>query len=79
VSVVSRDTKRPFAKTGSGQKQGTSNSVRTTRGFSSSFFFSSCFSFLRRVLRRSAVAMGGLRLALEKLRRPPRPHQQAEV
>jgi hypothetical protein len=27
----------------------------------------------------SAVAMGGLRPALEELRRPPRPHQQAEV
>eukprot|EP01046_Picozoa_sp_COSAG06_P013148 COSAG06_NODE_790_length_12278_cov_52.245176_9_plen_189_part_00 len=35
--------------------------------------------FLRRVLLGSAVAMGGLRLALEKLRRPPRPHQQVEV
>jgi|EP01046_Picozoa_sp_COSAG06_P070553 hypothetical protein len=40
-----------------------------------------CFLFflLRRVLLGSAVAMGGLRLALEKLRRPSRPHQQAEV
>jgi hypothetical protein len=40
-----------------------------------------CFLFflLRRVLLGSAVAMGGLRLALEKLRRPPRPHQQVGV
>eukprot|EP01046_Picozoa_sp_COSAG06_P026289 COSAG06_NODE_2256_length_7222_cov_14.605363_3_plen_231_part_00 len=44
MSVVSLAAKRPFAKTGSGHKQGTSNSVATTRGFSSSFFFSSCFS-----------------------------------
>ena len=45
------------------------------------FFMFLCFLFflLRRVLLGSAVAMGGLRLALEKLRRPSRPHQQAEV
>eukprot|EP01046_Picozoa_sp_COSAG06_P029901 COSAG06_NODE_2808_length_6249_cov_12.456585_5_plen_109_part_00 len=43
------------------------------------FFPFFLFFLLRRVLLGSAVAMGGLRLALEKLRRPPRPHQQAEV
>jgi hypothetical protein len=37
------------------------------------------YFLLRRLLLGSAVAMGWLRLALEKLRRPPRPHQQAEV
>jgi hypothetical protein len=31
------------------------------------------------VLLESAAVEGGLRLALEKLRRPPRLHRQAEV
>jgi hypothetical protein len=37
------------------------------------------FSLAQGAARVAAVAMGGLRLALEKLRRPSRPHQQAEV
>ena len=51
VSVVSLAAKRPFAKTGSGQKQGTSDSVATNRthgpalsSFSLSSFCAGCCS-----------------------------------